>query len=253
MGAILSGLALHGGIRPFGGTFLVFADYMRPSIRLAALMKLPVVYVFTHDSIAVGEDGPTHQPVEHLCSLRAIPGLTVIRPADANETKEAWRYAMTNTGGPVALILSRQNLPVIERTESNPATLLEKGAYILSDSDSKPSLIIMATGSEVHIALEAAKSITAKGVSVRVVSMPSLELFENSSAEYKEKILPPEISARIAVEAGIPKGWERYTGEKGGIIAMTGFGASAPGGTLMKNYGFTADNIVQKAMKLKNL
>jgi len=253
MGAILSGMALHGGVRPFGGTFLVFADYMRPSIRLAALMKLPVIYVFTHDSIAVGEDGPTHQPVEHLCSLRAIPGLTVIRPADANETREAWRYAMTNTKGPVALILSRQNLPVIERTESNQASLLENGAYILFDSGSKPSLIIMATGSEVHIALEAATSLTAKGVSVRVVSMPSLELFENSSAEYKEKILPHEISIRIAVEAGIPTGWERYTGDKGEIIGMTGFGASAPGGTLMKNYGFTADNIVQKAMKLFQL
>ncbi|MBU1398644.1 MAG: transketolase [Proteobacteria bacterium] len=253
MGAILSGIALHSGIRPFGGTFLVFADYMRPSIRLAALMKLPVIYVFTHDSIAVGEDGPTHQPVEHLCSLRAIPGLTVIRPADANETKEAWRYAITNTGGPVALILSRQNLPVIERTESNQASLLENGAYILFDSDSKPSLIIMATGSEVHIALVAAKSLTAKGVSVRVVSMPSHELFENTSAEYKEKIFPPEISNRISVEAGIPMGWERYTWEKGEIIGMTGFGASAPGGTLMKNYGFTADNIVQKAMKLIQL
>jgi transketolase len=250
MGAILSGMALHRGVRPFGGTFLVFADYMRPSIRLAALMKLPVIYVFTHDSIAVGEDGPTHQPVEHVCTLRAIPGLTVIRPADANETKEAWRFALKCMEGPIALILSRQNLPVIERTESNTANLLENGAYIISDSESKPSLIIIATGSEVHISLEAAKALTAKGVSVRVVSMPSQELFEKTSAEYKEKILPPEISNRMAVEAGIPMGWERYTGGKGEIIGMTGFGASAPGGTLMKNYGFTADNIVQKAMKL---
>ncbi len=250
MGAILSGMALHGGVRPYGGTFLVFADYMRPSIRLAALMKLPVIYVFTHDSIAVGEDGPTHQPVEHLCSLRAIPGLTVIRPADANETREAWRYAMTNTGGPVALILSRQNLPVLERTESNPASLLENGAYILFDSGLKPSLIIMATGSEVNIALEAAKTLTAKGVSVRVLSMPSMELFEKTSAEYKDKALPSELSNRMAVEAGISMGWKRYTGDKGEIVGMTGFGASAPGGTLMKNYGFTADNIVQEAMKL---
>ncbi|MDP2861765.1 MAG: transketolase [Desulfobacterales bacterium] len=253
MGAILSGMALHRGIRPFGGTFLVFADYMRPSIRLAALMKIPVIYVFTHDSIAVGEDGPTHQPVEHVCSLRAIPGLTVIRPADANETKEAWCFAMKCMEGPIALILSRQNLPVIERTESNTANLLENGAYIISDSGSKPSLIIIATGSEVHISLEAAKSLTAKGVSVRVVSMPSWELFEKTSAEYKEKVLPSEISNRMAVEAGIPMGWERYTGGKGEIIGMTGFGASAPGGTLMKNYGFTADNIVQKAMKLLQL
>ncbi|RPJ16021.1 MAG: transketolase [Desulfobacteraceae bacterium] len=250
MGAILSGMALHGGIRPYGGTFLVFADYMRPSIRLASLMKLPVIYVFTHDSIAVGEDGPTHQPVEHICSLRAIPGLTVIRPADANETKEAWRFAVKNTGGPVALILSRQNLPVIERKESNQASLLSNGAYILFDSGSKPSLIIIATGSEVHIALDAAKSLTSKGVSVRVVSMPSWELFEKTSAEYKENIFPPEISNRIIVEAGISTGWERYAGDKGVIMAINCFGASAPGGTLMKNYGFTADNIVQNAMKL---
>lgn len=253
MGAILSGMALHGGIRPFGGTFLVFSDYMRPSIRLAALMKLPVIYVFTHDSIAVGEDGPTHQPVEHICGLRAIPGLTVIRPCDANETKEAWRFAMKNTQGPVALILSRQNLPIIERTESNSESLLENGAYIIYDSGQKPSLIIIATGSEVHIAIEAAKNFEQKKVPVRVVSMPSMELFEKSSTEYKEKVLPQDISNRIVVEAGISMGWERYAGEHGEIIAITGFGASAPGGTLMKNFGFTSDNIVQKAMKMLKL
>ncbi len=250
MGAILSGMALHRGIRPFGGTFLVFADYMRPSIRLAALMKLPVIYIFTHDSIAVGEDGPTHQPVEHVCSLRAIPGLTVIRPADANETKEAWRFAMKCMEGPIALILSRQNLPVIERTALNQASLLENGAYIIFDSDPKPSLIIIATGSEVHIALEAAKALTAKGVSVRVVSMPSHELFEKSREEYREKVIPREIKNRITVEAGITTGWERYAGEKGEMVGINSFGTSAPGGTLMKNYGFTADNVVQKAIKL---
>lgn len=250
MGAILSGMALHRGVRPFGGTFLVFADYMRPSIRLAALMKLPVIYVFTHDSIAVGEDGPTHQPVEHILSLRAIPGLTVIRPADANETKEAWRLAMKNTEGPVALILSRQNLPVVERTDSNPASLLEKGAYIIYGSGLNPSLIIIATGSEVHIALDAAKILAAKSISVRVVSMPSRELFEKSPVEYRNSILPPDVTNRITVEAALHMGWERYAGEKGEIIGMTGFGASAPGGTLMKNFGFTAENIVQKATKL---
>lgn len=250
MGAILSGMALHRGIRPYGGTFLVFADYMRPSIRLAALMKLPVIYIFTHDSIAVGEDGPTHQPVEHLCSLRAIPGLTVIRPADANETKEAWRFALKWMEGPVALILSRQNLPVLERNESNPAGLLENGAYIVYGSEQKPSLIIIATGSEVHIAIEAAKTLAAKGVSARVVSMPSHELFENTDDHYREKVLPYDITNRITVEAGISAGWERYAGQKGEIIAINSFGASAPGGTLMKNFGFTADNIVQKALKL---
>jgi transketolase len=252
MGAVMSGMALHGGIRPYGGTFLVFADYMRPAIRLAALMKLPVIYVFTHDSIAVGEDGPTHQPVEHLCSLRAIPGLTVIRPADANETAEAWRFAVKNNDGPVALILSRQNLPVIDKME-NTVNLIQNGAYIISDSGSKPSLIIIATGSEVHIALEAAKSLTEKGASVRVVSMPSMELFEKAPPEYKDKVLPTGISNRIAVEAGIAMGWERYTGERGEFIGMAGFGASAPGGTLMKKFGFTADNIVQKALKLLKL
>ncbi len=250
MGAILSGMALHKGIRPFGGTFLVFSDYMRPSIRLAALMKIPVIYVFTHDSIAVGEDGPTHQPVEHICSLRVIPGLTVIRPCDANETKEAWRLAVKNTKGPVALILSRQNLPIIERTESNSESLLENGAYIIYDSGQNPSLIIIATGSEVHLAIDAAKTLEQNGIPVRVVSMPSRELFEKSPKEYKEKVLPQNVSNRIVVEAGVTMGWEHYAGDKGEIIGIDLFGASAPGGTLMKNYGFTSDNIVQKGMKM---
>jgi len=249
MGAILSGMALHKGVRPFGGTFLVFADYMRPAIRLAAMMKLPVIYIFTHDSIAVGEDGPTHQPVEHLASLRAIPGLKVIRPADATETVDAWRAAMKSSG-PVALILSRQNLPILNRSRYNTGDGLEKGAYILSDSDGKADILFIATGSEVHIALEAEKRLREQGFAVRVVSMPSWDLFEKTSQKYKNKVLLTDFPNRIAIEAGLTMGWERYVGEKGIVIGMTGFGASGPGGEVMKKFGFTADNIVEKAMKM---
>ncbi|MCD4778224.1 MAG: transketolase, partial [Desulfobacterales bacterium] len=224
MGGIMSGIALHKGLRPYGGTFFVFADYMRPAIRLAALMKLPVIYIFTHDSIAVGEDGPTHQPVEHLAGLRAIPGLTVIRPADATETIEAWRLAAQTTDYPVALILSRQKLPVIDRTIYSSADKLVNGAYILSDSDGKPDIILIATGSEVHIALKAGKILEEKGISVRVVSMPSWELFENTSQEYKDKVLLPDVNVRIAVEAGISMGWERYAGSSGVVIGINEFG-----------------------------
>ena len=250
MGGIMSGIALHKGLRPYGGTFFVFADYMRPSIRLAALMKLPVIYIFTHDSIAVGEDGPTHQPVEHLASLRAIPGLTVIRPADATETTEAWRLAAQTTDCPVALILSRQKLPVIDRTIYSSADKLVNGAYILSDSDGKPDIIIIATGSEVHIALKAGKILEEKDISVRVVNMPSWELFENTSQEYKDKVLLPDVNVRIAVEAGISMGWERYAGSNGVVIGINEFGASAPGNIVMEKFGFTSENIVQKAIEL---
>ncbi|MEA3428778.1 MAG: transketolase [Thermodesulfobacteriota bacterium] len=250
MGAIMSGMSIHKGLRPYGGTFLVFADYMRPSIRLACMMKLPVIYIFTHDSVAVGEDGPTHQPVEHLAGLRAIPGLTVIRPADAAETTEAWRLAVQTTEGPVALILSRQKLPVIDRSIDSSANKLINGAYVLSDSDGKPDIILIATGSEVHIVLEAGKVLEAKGISVRVVSMPSWELFEKMPQEYKDKVLLPDAGKRIAVEAGIPMGWERYVGSSGLTIGITGFGISAPGGTVMKRFGFTSENIVEKAIKL---
>jgi len=250
MGGIISGIALHKGLRPYGGTFLVFADYMRPSIRLAGLMKLPVIYIFTHDSISVGEDGPTHQPVEHIASLRAIPGLTVIRPSDATETVEAWRLAAQTTDGPVALILSRQKLPVIDRTIYSSADNLVNGAYILSDSDGKPDVILIATGSEVHITLEAGKILEKKGISARVVSMPSWELFEKTSQEYKDKVLLPDVNIRIAVEAGIPMGWERYVGSCGAIIGINEFGASAPGNIVMEKFGFTSENIVQKATKL---
>jgi len=246
----MSGMAIHKGLRPYGGTFLVFADYMRPSIRLACMMKLPVIYIFTHDSVAVGEDGPTHQPVEHIAGLRAIPGLTVIRPADAVETAEAWRVAMKSVDGPVALILSRQKLLVLDRLRYGLAEGVANGAYILSDSDSRPEIILIASGSEVHIALKAADSLVAKGIQVRVVNMPSWELFEKKSQEYKDKVLLPDVKKRIAVEAGIPMGWEKYVGSSGTIIGITGFGVSAPGGLVMERFGFTPENIVNKAMEL---
>jgi transketolase len=248
MGAILSGMFLHNGLRPYGGTFLVFADYMRPAIRVASLMKLPIIYVFTHDSIAVGEDGPTHQPVEHLASLRAIPGLTVIRPADASETAQAWRHAVKNTRGPIALILSRQKLPVLPPGPVENG--LADGAYILSDCQGKPDIILIATGSEVHITLEAQKRLAQENIAVRVVSMPSWELFEQTPQEYKDRVLLPDVGVRLAIEAGSPMGWEHYVGNSGAIIGIKDFGASAPGGTVMKQFGFTPENIVQKAMDL---
>jgi transketolase len=248
MGAILSGLALHGGVRPYGGTFLVFSDYMRPAIRLAALMKLPVIYIFTHDSIAVGEDGPTHQPVEHLAALRAIPGLTVIRPADATETAAAWRVALQNAGGPVALILSRQNLPVLDRRNLPPAEMLERGAYVLSDGAGAPQVVLIASGSEVQLAVKAQGMLAEKGVAARVVSMPSWELFGKMPRDYRDAVLPPTVPARVAVEAGIAMGWERYVGASGAVVGMSGFGASAPGGTVMEKFGFTAEHVVAAAL-----
>jgi len=248
MGAVLSGLALHKGIQPYGGTFLVFADYMRPAVRLAALMKLPVIYVFTHDSIAVGEDGPTHQPVEHLASLRAIPGLTVIRPADATETAAAWRTALEMAAGPVALVLSRQNLPVLDRRKLPPAKMLERGGYILSDSAGFPEAILIASGSEVHLALTAQALLAEKGAAVRVVSLPSWELFERMPQDYRDSVLPPAVKARVAVEAGIGMGWERCTGPDGAVVGLTGFGASAPGDTVMEKFGLTADRVVEAVL-----
>jgi transketolase len=249
MGAILSGMALHKGIRPYGGTFLVFADYMRPAIRVAALMKLPVIYIFTHDSIAVGEDGPTHQPVEHLASLRCIPGLTVIRPADANETAAAWRYAITNAEGPVALILSRQDLPILSQTLC-PKNCLEKGGYVLSDCTGAPDLILIGTGAEVHLALDTQKALAEKNIPARVVNLPSWELFEKTPVDYRNSVLPLGSPQRLVVEAGSPMGWERYAGTDGTIVAIRGFGASAPGNTVLAKFGFTVENIVQKAMNL---
>lgn len=252
MGAVLSGLALHGGIRPYGGTFLVFADYCRPAIRLASLMKLPVTYVFTHDSVAVGEDGPTHQPVEQLAALRAIPGLIVIRPADATETAAAWRVAIKTVNAPVALILSRQNLPVLNRKEYPSAVALAKGGYILADTDGTLDVILIGSGSEVQLCLEAREHLAKKGVGARVVSMPSWELFDRASKNYKEKVLPEKVTARVAVEAGISMGWERYVGDRGAVIGINKFGASAPGGTVMQKYGMTASAVAAKAMALLN-
>ena len=250
MGAILSGMALHKGVRPYGGTFLVFADYCRPAIRLAALMKQPVIYVFTHDSVAVGEDGPTHQPVGHVASLRAIPGLTVIRPADATETATAWKVALKTTNGPVALILSRQSLPVLDRSFYPSATALAKGAYILSDAKAKPDAILIGSGSEVAVCLEAQRALAKQGVSARVVSMPSWELFERTSQKYKDAVLPPKVSARVAVEAGISMGWERHVGTGGAVIGIDRFGASAPGATVMEKYGIKSAAVVAQTKEL---
>lgn len=249
MGSILNGMALHGGVIPYAGTFLVFCDYMRPSIRLAALMGLKVIYVFTHDSIGLGEDGPTHQPIEQLATLRAIPNLTVIRPCDANETAEAWRVALEYNKGPVALALTRQGVPVLDRAACGPALELRKGAYTLLDSqDSKPDLILIATGSEVHIALEARRKLEQEGVGVRVVSMPSWELFDNQPEEYRHQVLPPQVKARIAIEAGITQGWHRYVGDGGEAIGLDHFGASAPYKILYEKFGITVDRVVEKAL-----
>ena len=251
MGSILNGMALHGGLMPYGGTFFVFSDYMRPAIRLAALMDLKVIYVFTHDSIGLGEDGPTHQPIEHLSALRAIPNLTIIRPCDANETSEAWRYALESQQGPVALALSRQSLPTLDRTTFAPASELSKGAYILHDArDGKPDVILIATGSEVPIALEAYEKLEEKGVKARIVSMPSWELFDKQPEDYQCQVLPSEIKSRIAVEAGITQGWHRYVGSTGEVIGLDSFGASAPYKVLYEKFGITADRVVEKALAL---
>jgi transketolase len=251
MGSILNGMALHGGLKPYGATFLVFSDYMRPAIRLAALTNLDIIYVFTHDSIGLGEDGPTHQPVEHLAALRAIPNLTVIRPCDANETIEAWRFAVENKQGPVALILTRQNIPTLDRTIFTAAEGLHRGAYTLRDSpNGKPEIIFMASGSEIHIALQAADQMARKKISARVVSMPSWEIFERQPEAYRRNVLPPETTARIAIEAGSPQGWHRYVGSKGEVVALDHFGASAPYQTLYEKFGLTADRVVEKAMAL---
>lgn len=252
MGAILSGMALHGGVIPYGATFLIFSDYMRPPIRLAAMMGLRVIYIFTHDSVGLGEDGPTHQPVEQLAALRAIPHLTVIRPCDAGETAEAWRVALGSEKGPVALCLTRQRVPTLDREKFASAEGLRRGAYVLIDHhvERNPDLILIATGSEVHIAVEAAGKLLEKGVSVRIVSMPSWELFEKQGKDYQSRILPPEVGARIAIEAGISQGWHRYVGSKGEVVGIDHFGASAPYQTLYEKFGLTADRVVEKALQL---
>lgn len=252
MGAALNGLSLHGGIRPYGGTFLVFSDYLRPAIRLAALMKQPVIYVFTHDSIAVGEDGPTHEPIEHIPSLRAIPGLIVMRPADANETMEAYRFAISQAERPVAMILTRQKLPILPGTTDSAREGVRKGAYVISEASdiNRMDGILLATGSEVSLAVAAQKVLHDRGLSVRVVSMPSLELFEEQSEAYKESILPATVKARFALEMAMPLGWERYVGERGEVLGITTFGASAPGERVMAEYGFTVENVVGRMERL---
>jgi transketolase len=244
MGAILNGLALHRGIRPFGGTFMVFSDYMRPAIRMAALMEIPVIYVFTHDSIAVGEDGPTHQPVEHLAALRAIPGLTVIRPADATETAQAWKVALRKQDGPTALILSRQKLPVINRDLYPSATQLSRGAYVLTETEKNPQAIILASGSEISLAMSACKVLSEKGIAVRLISLPSFELLDSQARAYIDEILLPHVKPCVVVEAGVPMGWRQFAGAKASFICMNSFGASAPGEKLQNFYGFTIENIV---------
>ncbi len=250
MGAIMSGMYLHNGLRPFGGTFLVFADYVRPAIRVASLMKLPLIYVFTHDSVAVGEDGPTHQPVEHLASLRVIPGLTVIRPADAKETAAAWKKALKTSDSPSVIALSRQNLPILEGTSADPDEGLSRGAYIIDESKNEPDLIFIASGSEVHLAIEAKKMLAQKGYAIRVVSMPSCDLFEQTAESYKNQILPPHIKNRVAIEAGSPIGWERYAGTEGKIIAISTFGASGPGNAVMEKFGMTVQNVVDQTIAM---
>lgn len=246
MGAIANGLCYHGGVRPYVSTFLVFSDYMRPPVRLAALSHLPVIYVWTHDSIAVGEDGPTHQPVEHLASLRAIPNMVVLRPCDANETAAAWRWVMEYREGPAALVLSRQKLPVLDRSQLAPASELARGAYVLSEPrDAKPVAVIIATGAEVHPALEAQRMLAARRIPVRVVSMPSWELFARQEADYREHVLPPQMTARVAVEAAVPFGWERWVGTRGRVIGINRFGSSAPGEVNLERFGFTPTHIAR--------
>lgn len=251
MGAILNGMALSKLLLPYGGTFLVFSDYLRPAARLAALMGLPVKYVFTHDSILLGEDGPTHQPISQLVSLRSIPGLVVLRPADACETAEAWRIAMTRLDGPTALALSRQKLPIQSATAVHARLGVGRGAYVLADPPSgEPQVILIASGSEVALALEAHKSLAGEDIPTRVVSMPSWELFDAQNHDYRQSVLPSELPKRLAIEAGSPVGWERYVGDQGAVLALDGFGASAPYRQLAEKYGFTADNVVRRIKDL---
>lgn len=252
MGAITVGMALHGGFIPYTATFLTFADYMRPPMRLAALMGLRVIFIFTHDSIGVGEDGPTHQPVEQIMNMRQVPNLTVIRPADANEVVEAWRMALAKTSGPTVLVFSRQNLPVLDRAVCAPAADVRFGGYILWESVSQPDIILIATGSEVAVTLAAARRLAAESVKVRVVSMPCWSAFDRQPQEYRDRVLPPQIPARIAVEAGVKLGWEHYTGLAGKIIGMESFGASAPAPVLFEKFGFTEDNIIAAAREMLN-
>ncbi|RJS62292.1 transketolase [Bacillus sp. PK3_68] len=253
MGAAMNGMALHGGLQVFGGTFFVFSDYVRPAIRLSALMGLPVTYVFTHDSIAVGEDGPTHEPIEHLSALRSMPNLSVVRPADANETAAAWKLAVSSESTPTVLVLTRQNLPTIRGTSETATEGVSKGAYVISAAEKEQAdLLLLATGSEVSLAVEAQKALQQEGIHASVVSMPSWDRFEKQSQEYKRSVLPKEVKKRLAIEMGSSLGWERYTGDEGEIIAIDRFGASAPGNKVMTEYGFTVEHVVSRAKELFN-
>ena len=251
MGSIVNGIGVHGGcVKPYGSTFLIFSDYMRPAVRLSALMRLPVLWVWTHDSVGLGEDGPTHQPVETYAALRAIPFLWFMRPADANETAHAWRVALERTDGPVALALSRQKVPTLDRSDLAPASLVERGAYTLWESSPSPDLILIATGVEVALALEAGRKLAGDGTAVRVVSMPCWELFEDQPADYREEVLPPEVRARLSVEPGVALGWSKWVGDRGGSISIEHFGASAPGDQVLEEFGYTVDNVVARAAAL---
>jgi transketolase len=251
MGAIVNGMAVHGGVIPYCATFLTFADYMREPIRLSALSQYPSIWIFTHDSIGVGEDGPTHQPVEHLLSLRAIPGLTVIRPADANETAVAWKVAVEHRHGPTLLAFTRQSVPTIDRSLFSPAEGLARGAYVLADlGEGDPEIILMASGSEVSLIIEAGLQLAAEAVAVRLVSFPSWELFDAQERAYRENVLPAMIKARLAVEAGVSIGWERWVGDKGDIIGINRFGASAPYEVIYREVGLTIGNIVKRAFRM---
>jgi transketolase len=252
MAAAVNGLAYHGGFIPFGATFLIFADYMRPSVRLAALAELHSVFVFTHDSIGVGEDGPSHQPIEQLASLRAIPNLLVIRPCDANETRWAWQTALEERGRPIALVLTRQNVPTLDRTHYASPELLRRGAYVLnaSDASQNPDVILIASGSEVALIVATELILRNANVNARLVSMPSWRLFEEQTEDYRESVLPTAATVRLAVEAASPFGWERWAGPRGAILGIDRFGASAPGPVLFKEFGFTVDRVVEQALAL---
>jgi transketolase len=252
MGAIINGMALHGGLIPYGGTFLVFSDYLRPALRLAALSHIPDIWIFTHDSIGLGEDGPTHQPVEHLAALRAIPNLVLIRPADANETAQAWKYAVNHRQGPTAFALTRQSVPTIDRSRYQGAEGLQKGAYVLADlGKAEPELILMASGSEVDLIIKAGEKLEAEGFSLRLVSFPSWELFRKQDQNYRDQVLLPGIKARLAVEAGVSQGWHEWVGDEGMVIGVNKFGASAPAARLFKEYGFTVENVIETVRELR--
>jgi transketolase len=251
MGSIVNGIGVHGGcVKPYGSTFLIFSDYMRPAVRLSALMRLPVLWVWTHDSVGLGEDGPTHQPVETYAALRAIPYLWFVRPADANETTEAWRVALERDDGPVALSLSRQKVPTLDRSDLASASLLERGAYTLWESSASPDLILIGTGAEVGLALEAGRTIADDGTAVRVVSMPCWELFEAQPADYRDEVLPPHVGARLSIEPGVELGWSKWVGDRGDSISIEHYGASAPGATVLSEFGYNVDNVVARAVAL---